>query len=226
MMHSLPVAVQVHRNQEQAQIRSNRFEEINAEEIQAGMAPWAPPGILILNREGEVLHQNREARAITEALAGKNTGIVFEIYLAFKQGDGVDPGGEGRSGPLRERVCRHNGAVYLFRPVLLQPQGDESGFTQLLILIERVFQDPGLGPCEEPIRLTPREKSVVALLSQGMTNKEVAHSMHIGEYTVKHHVKQIMRKFRVTTRAGIVAKSFSHRHDLNFETDVTPAKVV
>ncbi len=225
-MHSSVIAVRALRDQERVPAGLNRFEENGEREIQNGMAPSVPPGIILLNREGETLHQNREARAILEALGGKKPGIVFEIYLAFKQGDGIHPAGKERSGALRERVCRHDGAVYLFRPILLQPRGDESGFTQLLILIERFFQEPALSPCEAPIKLTPREKSVVQFLSRGMTNKEVAGCMHIGEYTVKHHVKQIMRKFQVTTRAGIVAKSFSNRRYLNLENDMKPARAV
>lgn len=215
-MHSLPIAVRVHRDREQLQVGSNPLKEKDAREMQSLMTPWIEPGIILLNREGEILHQNRAAREITDGLAGKNRGIVFELYLTFKQSE-----------PLRERVCRHHdGAVYLFRPVLLQPRRDESGFTQLLILIERVFQEPASAPSEAPIKLTPREKRVVQLLSQGMTNKEVANGMHIGEYTVKHHVKQIMRKFQVTTRAAIVAKSFSHRRYLELENEVTPARAV
>lgn len=214
-MHSLPIAVRAHRDREQVRVGSNPFNENDASEMQSLMTPWIEPGIILLNREGEVLHQNRAAREITDGFAGKNQGIVFELYLTFKQSE-----------PLRERVYRHHdGAVYLFRPVLLQPRRDESGFTQLLILIERVFQDPA-APSEAPIKLTPREKRVVQLLSQGMTNKEVANGMHIGEYTVKHHVKQIMRKFQVTTRAAIVAKSFSHRRYLELENEVTSARAV
>lgn len=214
-MHSLPIAVRAHRDREPVRVGPNPFKEKDAREMQSLMTPWIEPGIILLNREGEILHQNRAAREITDGLPEKNRGIVFELYLTFKQSE-----------PLRERVCRHHdGAVYLFRPVLLQPRRDESGFTQLLILIERVFQDPA-APSEAPIKLTPREKRVVQLLSQGMTNKEVANGMHIGEYTVKHHVKQIMRKFQVTTRAAIVAKSFSHRRYLELENEVTSARAV
>jgi DNA-binding CsgD family transcriptional regulator len=215
MMHSLPIAVRAHRDREQVQAGSNPFKEKDAREMQSLMPPWIESGIILLNWEGEILHQNQAAREITDRLTGKNRGIVFELYLTFKQSE-----------PLRERVCRHHdGAVYLFRPVLLQPRRDASGITQLLILIERVFQDPA-SPSEAPIKLTPREKRVVQLLSQGMTNKEVANGMHIGEYTVKHHVKQIMRKFQVTTRAAIVAKSFSHRRYLDLENEVTSARAV
>lgn len=214
-MHSFPIAVRTHRDREPVQVGSNSFKENDAREMQSLMTPWIEPGIILLNRDGEILHQNRAAREITDRLAVKKRGIVFELYLTFKQSE-----------PLRERVCRHHdGAVYLFRPVLLQPRQDESGFTQLLILIERVFQDPA-APSEAPIKLTPREKRVVQLLSQGMTNKEVANGMHIGEYTVKHHVKQIMRKFQVTTRAAIVAKSFSHRRYLELENEVASARAV
>lgn len=214
-MPSLPIAVRADRDREQIQGGSNRLKEKDAGEMQALTTPWIEPGIILLNREGEILHQNREAREVTEGLAKKNRGIVFELCLAFKQSE-----------PLRERVCRDDGAVYLFRPVLLQPRWDESGFTQLLILIERVFQEPSSAPPEAPIKLTPREKCVVRFLSQGMTNKEVANCMHIGEYTVKHHVKQIMRKFQVTTRAAIVAKSFSNRRSLELGNDATAARAV
>lgn len=215
-MRSLPIAVHVHRNREQVQVGSNPFKEKEAREIRPLTTPWIEPGIILLNREGEILHQSREAREITDRLAGKNREIVFELYLTFKQTE-----------PLRERVCRHHdGAVYLFRPVLLEPRRDESGSTQLLILIERVSQDLAPAPPETPIKLTPREKRVVQLLSQGLTNKEVANAMQIGEYTVKHHVKQIMRKFQVTTRAAVVAKSFSDRRYLELKNEVTSARAI
>jgi DNA-binding CsgD family transcriptional regulator len=59
-----------------------------------------------------------------------------------------------------------------------------------------------------------------------MTNKEVANYLQIGEYTVKDPVKQIMRKFRVTTRTAVVAKYFSNRHHLDLGNDVTSARRV
>lgn len=43
--------------------------------------------------------------------------------------------------------------------------------------------------------LTPREREVLQLLAQGMTNKEIASELVITERTVKFHVSSILRKF-------------------------------
>jgi DNA-binding NarL/FixJ family response regulator len=49
---------------------------------------------------------------------------------------------------------------------------------------------------------------VLALLSQGKQNKEIAYDLAITEATVKAHVSQIFRKLGVQTRtqAAVVAR--------------------
>jgi DNA-binding NarL/FixJ family response regulator len=42
--------------------------------------------------------------------------------------------------------------------------------------------------------LTRRERQLVDLVTQGMTNKEIASSLHLAEQTVKNHVHNILRK--------------------------------
>jgi DNA-binding NarL/FixJ family response regulator len=51
-----------------------------------------------------------------------------------------------------------------------------------------------------PESLTEREYDVLRLLAQGMSNKEIAHHLQIGETTVKTHIKSIMQKLDVTSR--------------------------
>jgi DNA-binding NarL/FixJ family response regulator len=48
--------------------------------------------------------------------------------------------------------------------------------------------------------LTPRQGNVLALLSEGRTNKAIADSLGMCENTVKAHVKHIMRKLLVNNR--------------------------
>ena len=48
--------------------------------------------------------------------------------------------------------------------------------------------------------LTPRQRQVLAFLSQGQSNREIAKSLDMCENTVKAHVKQIMRKLHVENR--------------------------
>jgi DNA-binding NarL/FixJ family response regulator len=59
--------------------------------------------------------------------------------------------------------------------------------------------------------LTPRQREVLNLLRQGKPNKIIAHELDMRESTVKVHVRQIMRKMRVSNRteAAFLASSFS-----------------
>jgi two-component system, NarL family, response regulator LiaR len=53
---------------------------------------------------------------------------------------------------------------------------------------------------ESPESLTERETEVLRLVAQGASNKEIAHSLHIGEKTVKTHVSSILGKLNVSSR--------------------------
>ncbi len=53
---------------------------------------------------------------------------------------------------------------------------------------------------ESPEALTERETEVLRLLAQGESNKQIAHSLHIAEKTVKVHVSNILGKLGVQSR--------------------------
>ncbi len=59
--------------------------------------------------------------------------------------------------------------------------------------------------------LTYREREVLTLLSQGMTNKEIARSLTITQNTVKRHLKSLFAKLEVNTRSAASAKAISLR---------------
>jgi DNA-binding NarL/FixJ family response regulator len=54
--------------------------------------------------------------------------------------------------------------------------------------------------------LTEREREVLDLLAQGMTNKEIAEKLVITTNTVKRHLKAIFEKLDVHTRSAATAK--------------------
>jgi DNA-binding NarL/FixJ family response regulator len=55
------------------------------------------------------------------------------------------------------------------------------------------------------VRMTKREREVIGLISQGLSNKEIASRLHIATHTVKSHVRNIMEKLTLHTRLQIAA---------------------
>lgn len=62
-------------------------------------------------------------------------------------------------------------------------------------------------PVSELAALTEREREVLDLLAQGLTNKEIAERLVITTNTVKRHLKAIFEKLNVHTRSGAAAKA-------------------
>lgn len=60
--------------------------------------------------------------------------------------------------------------------------------------------------------LTEREREVLDLLAQGLTNKEIAENLVITTNTVKRHLKAIFEKLQVHTRSAATAKATGDKH--------------
>jgi len=61
-------------------------------------------------------------------------------------------------------------------------------------------------------KLTPREREVLALLTQGLTNRQIAEALLISANTTKKHVDHILQKLGASTRAGAVALALGGNH--------------
>lgn len=61
----------------------------------------------------------------------------------------------------------------------------------------------------EAVRMTHREREVIALIAVGMSNKEIATRLSIATDTVKSHVRNIMEKLALHTRLQIAAYAHS-----------------
>lgn len=48
--------------------------------------------------------------------------------------------------------------------------------------------------------LTPRQSQLMALVERGLTNKEIASKLNLSEFTVKNHLRRIMRQVDAGTR--------------------------
>jgi DNA-binding CsgD family transcriptional regulator len=52
----------------------------------------------------------------------------------------------------------------------------------------------------DPLGLTPRERQIVELVADGLSNKAIAERLHRSERTVEHHVASLLAKLGVATR--------------------------
>ncbi|WP_281279762.1 response regulator transcription factor [Paenibacillus humicus] len=58
--------------------------------------------------------------------------------------------------------------------------------------------------------MTPKELEVLQMLSEGLSNKEIASRLVVTEYTVKKHVSQVLSKLELTDRTK--AALFYHQN--------------
>ena len=63
----------------------------------------------------------------------------------------------------------------------------------------------------EAVRMTPREREVIALIAAGESNKEIASTLGVATHTVKSHVRNVMDKLALHSRLQIAA--YAHKQD-------------
>jgi DNA-binding NarL/FixJ family response regulator len=52
-------------------------------------------------------------------------------------------------------------------------------------------------------QLSPREQKIVALIAQGLTNKEIAHRLGVSVFTVRNQVHLIIQKLELKNRIQV-----------------------
>jgi DNA-binding NarL/FixJ family response regulator len=58
--------------------------------------------------------------------------------------------------------------------------------------------------------LTAREEQVVALVADGLSNRDIAHELHLSEHTVKKYLFRIFEKVGVSSRVELVLYAVNH----------------
>jgi DNA-binding NarL/FixJ family response regulator len=86
---------------------------------------------------------------------------------------------------------------------VLPPRMTQSLFSQIAKAAVRGERAETL----DEVRMTRRESEVIALIGEGLSNKEIAQRLEIATHTVKSHVRNVMEKLALHTRLQIAAYS-------------------
>ena len=95
----------------------------------------------------------------------------------------------------------HAGEIWLDRPTMGRM------LREMSVREEKVI-DPEVTKIES---LTQRERDVVALIAEGLKNKQIAQRLFISETTVTHHLSSIYSKLGVSDRLELVIYAFTHK---------------
>jgi len=65
--------------------------------------------------------------------------------------------------------------------------------------------------------LTPREEQVVALVAEGMGNREIARELNLSEHTIKKYLYRVFEKLGISSRVELVLYAVNHGDPRNAE---------
>ena len=169
---------------------------------------------------GHVEHARDVATAAQSASIGVETRICSQLAHAVAAIRDSDPQaaleharsaleGATTSGMIEAFVCGYRGApeviVALLRDSALHPE-----LSRILTLsgdAEVVDSSTGARLDRSVLALSPREKEVLSLLAQGMSNPEIGQVLFISPVTVKVHVRHIFEKLGVRSRAAAALRA-------------------
>jgi len=97
-------------------------------------------------------------------------------------------------------------------------------------LSDKLAEAPGANRfgCKKTFSLTRRQRQVLELLVQGKSNKQIAHSLKLGEGTVKVHMAALFRALGASNRAGAAVVGLGVLDQLSntmSHSDYTPSLV-
>ncbi len=156
------------------------------------------PGVLILDLDGRVVYSNPEALSL---LADPEDVPAEMRRLCDQVKVGAVPGGNCAL------LWQQGESPYSLRAFLIGGPADGHHPTHVIMLVEKVTEQHGINlrKARATFGLSDREIEVVALVAQGLANKDIGCQLFVSEHTVKDHLKNISRKMGATRRSEIIA---------------------
>lgn len=174
------------------------------EEILEIVKSRSSPGVLVLDRHGKLLYANEEALK----LLNNSQEIPPEVRQLCEElkGQGKDELSGTAPGDHCALLWREGESPCSIRAFLIGAQAKGHPATHIMVLAEKVTEQHGLNlkKAKSQYGLSDREIEVVALIAQGLANKEIGSRLFISEHTIKDHIKNILRKTDAASRSEII----------------------
>jgi len=90
---------------------------------------------------------------------------------------------------------------------ILPPLLTESLFTHV---VNHALRN-GKGKLPSAVRMTKREREIIILIAEAMSNKEIAQRLNLSTHTVKSHIHNILEKMALHSRLEIATHSFQNK---------------
>jgi DNA-binding CsgD family transcriptional regulator len=117
--------------------------------------------------------------------------------------------GQGRRPWWRERVTAAVARTPTLSDARVRAALDEGRRQSAQNIVDYALRDTWKQPAA-PTRLTKREQDVVALVTQGLTNRQIAEALRVSERTVEAHLDHVRTKLDLRSRAQIAAWAAKH----------------
>jgi two-component system, NarL family, response regulator DevR len=168
-------------------------------------AKWLQPDVVVMDvrlTDGSGIEATREIRA-----RQPNTRVLMLTSFADEEAlfASIMAGASGyvlkqiRSNDLVSAVLTIGRGQSLLDPSLTQ------GVLDRLMKSQQLLKD------EKLARLSAQEERILALLADGMTNRQIGEEIHLAEKTVKNYVSTILSKLEVARRAEAAAYLARHQ---------------
>lgn len=186
----------------------------------AATAPPFGPALVVLDSAGEVESVTPEARQwLAELARGSDTGMLpvpEPVYTVAGRARAARAGRDDGPACAQVRTPAH-GWLHLHATHLDRPHGPGDS----VAVVITPAQAPDLVPLLAlGYRLTHREQEVLGFVARGMTTPEMAQHLGISAHTVRDHVKALLAKVGVRSRAELVARIFAEHYLERLEASV------
>jgi NarL family two-component system response regulator LiaR len=152
----------------------------------------------------DLLMPKLDGVAATKAIKERWPQVQVIALTSFKEKEYVEGALKaGASGYLLKNVSADELVNSVRRAVAGQPSLSPEAAQ---VLIQKVNE-----PAHPGLDMTGREKEILALMVEGLSNNRIAERLTINQSTVKFHVSNILGKLGVTSRTEAVAMAVKRR---------------